>query len=1020
MAGLPRYGSTVPSPSPRRAAPRRHSWRRTAPDAKSRLLAAVLALVAGVALAILLGISGDSRLSGARPVAAPVAPPAPVAEAERDGTLRVKVVGSEGSALPGATVRLFWERERRFFDAGRGVTSGEGLASVERVPRGSLWVLAEAPAHARASTRVLVEGGVRELELVLAPATSLEVKVTDEAHVALPDATVLVTTGDPLPFGALTTPQGDARFDRLGAPPFTVKASAPGYESVTRSGVSGAVEIALRRLGSIAVLVKQPDGAPAAGADVEIGGATLWPARSTRTDAAGKCKISGLLAGSYDLRASQGQSVSRVLMGVVLERGQDQAVTLTLEPGRFVTALVTDGSGPNPHLVPDADVVLAEEGLSTFPLRGRSGSDGKVTLGPISSGPATLSARAPDFVGSAVVAVPDHPTEPVRLALVRGGSLRGEVVDARGFPIGGASVEIVGTDSSGLPIAETPQLLRFRRTHFNWALAGPPPLVAAGELGVMPGPIPPIPGSNAALEAAALESALEPLDAEPELEPWITDSGGRFHAAPVTPGVVRALVRHPDYVEAISDAVTLAPGGEAQVKLTLLHGGSLEGRLKDERDQPVEGAEIELVAEHGAFQRSTVTASDGSFTFSALPRDLVLNVRRSENPARIAKRVPLSVAEGERKTLELTLPALREPLAVTVTDESGAPLELAEVNLLSLDASAPLRTTAFTDAGGHVSVSDAQGLALRVSVQAPGFARLVKVLAPSESQAPLVLALSHGALVEGRVTAVRGRQAVEGALVTLSTQGLRKTATTDAEGLYRIADVALGAVKLQVSHPDYADAELTAQVEDPGRRDRAFELPPVDLEEPGEVEGEVIDERGDAVAGARVAVGRAPSYLPAGPLPRGVAVTDASGAFTLRGLPSGPTTLDAFSPDRGRGAAKVEVRANRTESGLRITLRPTGGEPDPFAPGGVAITLGERGAGDELAVAIVSVSAGSEAERAGLEPGDVITAIDDVKPSSMHDARARLGGALSSDVVVSLSRAGAQLRISVQREAVRK
>jgi hypothetical protein len=488
----------------------------------------------------------------------------------------------------------------------------------------------------------------------------------------------------------------------------------------------------------------------------------------------------------------------------------------------------------------------------------------------------------------------------------------------------------------------------------------------------------------------------------------------------VTPGVVRALVRHPDFVEAVSEAVTLTPGGEARVKLTLLRGGSLEGRLKDDHDQPVEGAEIEVLAEHGTFQRATVTASDGSFAFSALPREVIVNVRRSESPTRIAKRVTLSVEEGQRQTLEIILPALREPLVITVTDDSGEPLELAEVNVLSLDPTTPLRSTAFSDARGKLEVPDAQGLALRISVQAPGFARTVLVVSESDTKAPLRLKLTPGALVEGRVTALRGRRGVEGALVTLSFQGLRKTATTNLDGLYRIADVAVGPIKLRVSHPDFAEAELSASVENPGRRDRAFELAAIDLQEPGGVEGEVQDERGDPVAGARVAVGRAPSYVPAGTLPRGVAVTDARGAFSLQGLASGPTTIDVFSTDHGRGSAKVEVRANRTESGLRITLRPSGSEQDPFAPGGVAITLGERGTGDALEIVVVSVAENSEAERAGVQPGDVVTAINDDKPRSMQEARAHLSGPLQSDVVVSVSRGGSVQRLSVLREAVRK
>jgi hypothetical protein len=980
----------------------------------------LLVLIAAVTLlGFLLGVSADSRAVTARAPSAPQAPPVEVAETERDGTLRVLVLGSDKQPLAEAQVRLFWEQQRRYFDAGRGVTDEFGKVTLTRVPRGRVWALAEAPGHARASTQLVVEGVLREVTLELRAATRLAVKVTDEAHAPLASATVLVTTSDPLPFGALTDATGSATLDRLGAAPFTVKASAPGFESVSRSGVSGSVELALRRLGSITVQVKLPDGKPAPGASVQIGGATLWPARSATADAAGICKISGLLAGSYDLRATKDQLVSRVLMGFLLTRGEDQTVTLTLEPGRFVTALVTDGSGPNPHLVSNADVVLAEEGLSSFPLRGRSGTDGKVTLGPISTGPATLSGRAPEFVGSAVVAVPDVSSEPVRLPLLRGGTLTGEVVDARGFPVDGASIEIIGQDSAGLPIAETPQLLRFRRSHFSWALAGPPALISAGELGVMPGPIPPIPGSNAALAAAALDSAAQPLDADEELTPWATDSGGRFRAAPVTPGRVRALVRHPDFVEGVSDAVTLLPGGEAAVKVTLLRGGSLEGRLRDDRDNPVEGAEIEVVAERGTFQRATVTASDGSFAFTALPREVVVNVRRAENPTRIAKRIPLSVEEGKKQTLDITLPALREPIAITVLDDEGQGIELAEVNVLSLEPASPLRTTGFSDGRGHLEVADALGLPLRIAVQAPGFARQALVVSAKDAKAALELRLSRGALVRGRVTALRGRRGVEGAFVTLSSQGLRKTTTSNGDGDYQIADVALGAVQLHVTHPDFAEGELSAVVESPGRRDRAFELPVIDLEEPGAVTGEVRDERGDAVPGARVAVGRAPSYLPAGALPRGVAVTDANGAFNLQGLRSGATTIDVFSPDRGRGSARVEVQANRTQE-VRITLKPSGSEQDPFAPGGVAVTLGERGAGDALEVVIVTVAENSEAERAGLLPGDIVSAVSDAKPSSMHDARSRLSGPLQSDVVVTVSRAGSAQRFVVLRETVRK
>src|SRR5690606_38150776 len=136
--------------------------------------------------------------------------------------------------------------------------------------------------------------------------------------------------------------------------------------------------------------------------------------------------------------------------------------------------------------------------------------------------------------------------------------LHGEVVDERGRAVDGATIEVIGNTPDGLPIAETPALIAFRASHFDFALGGPAPLVAAGELGVMRGPIPPIPGAIPSLR----RGVTAPEDAP---ERWVTGFDGTFSASPVPPGRVRALVRHPEYVEGVSRPVTLAPGGEARV-----------------------------------------------------------------------------------------------------------------------------------------------------------------------------------------------------------------------------------------------------------------------------------------------------------------------------------------------------------------------------------------------------------------------------------------------------------------------
>ncbi|MEI9952100.1 MAG: carboxypeptidase regulatory-like domain-containing protein [Pseudomonadota bacterium] len=985
----------------------------TRPRHPTELLTLFLSVIA--CLSFVLGLTDlPLRPAPERKASEPIV----ISEQERPGSVSVTVLRDGGVALAAATVQVFWERAGSFHWLAAESTDSSGQALLSRLPLGRLWLLADAPGFARASSTLVLSGERRALSFSMHPAQALAVTVTDETAAPIPKATVLVDTSDPLPFGALGDAQGVARFARLGPPPWSVKASAPGYESVSRAGVRGPLSLTLRRLASLEVAVLGVDGKPAPGATVMIAGATLWPARSALTNAAGNARITGLLAGSYDLRASSAGNVAPTLLGFPLARGQNDKLTLRLEPGRTVIAVVTDGEGASPIAVANADVVLAEAGLSSFPIRGRTGSDGKVLLGPIASGPATLGARAVDFVGSALVAVPELLTGPVRVPLTRGGAIVGEVSDARGFPVDGASIEVVGSDTSGLPIAETPALVGFRQNHFAWSLPGPLPLIAAGELGVMPGPVPPIPkpGAGAALATNSADFSA-PLS---DLAPWVSNRGGHFAARPVTPGRVRVIVRHPDYVEGTSELVTVLPGAEARVKIVLLRGASLEGRVLDDRGQPLSGVEVELSSARATRSEAATTASDGTFAFAAVPAELTLSLSRPEDPSRVVLRKSLHLAEGAREKLELILPALRDPVRVLVLDEDARPIELVEIAATSLEPTRPLRLTRFTDSEGAVTFPDALGENLRIVAEAPGYARIAQSVAAAPKE--LKLTLRRGVIVEGRVTAVRGRRVVSGAVVSVSQNGVRKLATSDADGAFRLRDIAPGEIRVRVEHPDFADEEASLHVDSTGRADRPFSLPDIDLVEAGEVEGEVLDQRGDRIAGARVMAGNAAGYLPAGKSARGVVISDQDGHFLLSGVHPGTAIITAVSSVAGRGSARgVEVSSGRTARGLRIQLVPQGTDPDAsLAAGSVAIGLGERGNAPNSEVVVVSVAESSEAERAGVEAGDVLSALDGVRPTSMADARARLSGQPGSDIVLELSRASVSLRLRVLREAIRR
>ena len=67
----------------------------------------------------------------------------------------------------------------------------------------------------------------------------------------------------------------------------------------------------------------------------------------------------------------------------------------------------------------------------------------------------------------------------------------------------------------------------------------------------------------------------------------MTRDNGTFRASPIPPGRVRAIVRHPSYLEGVSKMVSLAPSGEAHVKVVMGLGATLEGRVLDDRRQPL-------------------------------------------------------------------------------------------------------------------------------------------------------------------------------------------------------------------------------------------------------------------------------------------------------------------------------------------------------------------------------------------------------------------------------------------------
>jgi hypothetical protein len=962
-------------------------------------------------LFVCLGLVSSLRDTRAKPMpsARSDVPPVPESVTVRPGKVLIRVDNDADAPLAGVSVRVLSIQDDRAYLAGAARTDASGAASVQSLPAGETWILAEGEGTARASTRIVLDAEPREVKLRLERAASVQITISDDAGAVVADASVEVASGDPLPFLQRSDKNGKAVFSRLGRPPWSVRVHAAGFEAATQSvpkALGEPLKITLRRLGYVDVNAVDADGTPMGGATVLVAGSGLWPARRTHTDAGGRAKIADLPRGIYDFRAIRGDLVSAEETSIALARGESKSVTLTLVRGRRVAVRVVDGEEEGAKPIASASLVLAEGGLSSFPLEGKTDAQGRATLGPIRPGDAFLSAQADGFVPRTGVAVPAGAAPEVRIALARGATLVGDVVDARGYPVDGASIEVVGNTRSGEPIDESPERAAFRMAHFSWALTGPRELLPAGELGVVRGPIPGIPR----IAPAARPNA--------PAEPWVTRDDGSFRAFPIPPGRVRALVRHPAYVEGVSEVVELAEAGEARVKVVLRSGGNLEGRVLDDRRQPLSGARVDVAATKGSLQRTTFSAKDGTFAFAALPGDIVLSVGRPEAMDDIALRTNVTIKEGERKDIELVLPGARDPVAVEIVDETGAGIDGAQVALVSLAADAPLRKTLFTGKDGRAVFGDAAGLPVRVSVSHRG--RAPQVTDVASAPAALRVTLAGGIRLSGTVTTRRGHDRLEGAEVTLYTASGAMHARTDRDGAFQLEDVPPGVMRLSAAHAGFATVQQSVRIETPSHADRAVLLEPIDLTEGGVVEGQVVDARGDPVAGARVALGPIPQLLPAGKLPPGVVLTDRRGEFKIDDMPEGNVMLEAYAPALGRGrAAAVRVVAGRTTDRVRIAIGAADADPtlESSPAAGVAVSLDDRGG---TGVRVVSVANGSEAERAGFVAGDRIVAVDGQRISSAKEARARLSGPAGDDVLVEIVREKENRKLRLPREKLQR
>lgn len=662
------------------------------------------------------------------------------------------------------------------------------------------------------------------------------------------------------------------------------------------------------------------------------------------------------------------------------------------------------------------------------PVVATTDADGRYRLLLPSRAAVRVRVDADGFVGDELGGV-EPPQAGLELSLARRLGLEG-VVRANGRPAGGAEVIVAGVGGTRTAqagpdgtfsfggLAEGRYALRATRGNEAAYLDGVNVAAVDGGSGVLTVELQPATVVGGTLRdrggkpIARGEVILAEADGAPLPRSATTDAAGAFRFVAVLPGSY-VVTAHADGFYP-SEPRTLRVGhAPATLELRLDPGATLHGRVVDERGNPVAGAAVEVSGEAPDGTPIAITAESGA-----------------------AANAPRLEPSGELGILRGPIPY---PPPVPLPD------------------SAPPPKAFVTDADGAFRIGGLPAGRLVVAATHPDFARgtsePVQVAAGGDATVNVVL--SRGVELGGRVSDDRG-DPVAGAEI-VGPGGV--LAVTDGRGEYRLAHVAR-AMTLSVRAAGYLPGTRAVSPDERGPFDVTLK------KAEGRLGGEVVDDRGAPVSGARVEISAPPLA------PRWV-TTDRGGRFHADGLGPGPyhvvishadyapATYDNVAPaDDARlgvqpgGGIDGDVRDARSggvPGGLRLEATPDGGKPmllpvsrgrfrvTALPPGRVTLTASAPGyvawsravdvpGGDRLHdVTVRDVTV--ELERGGTVVGDVLdddgnpvadaeVAAGAVRGRSDRDGNFRLAGVAPGRVRVTAGKGGqvAQEEVEVRAD----
>ncbi|MWC31119.1 beta strand repeat-containing protein [Paenibacillus sp. MMS18-CY102] len=624
--------------------------------------------------------------------------------------------------------------------------------------------------------------------------------------------------------------------------------------------------------------------------------------------------------------------------------------------------------------------------------------------------PSYQSANAPVVITAGNIATVNLTLSPVPAAV--NGTVR---ASGSGLGIAGATVTLTNwigvrtaqtvTDATGaytLP-GIVPSYYRVSFSADGFQATDSPLTLVAGETRTVNVTLQPNPGTvtgtitNAQTLAPITGALVEVLDNRNSiLATATTNALGSYTIASLAPATNDRLRISADTFVTQVIGFAIQAGQTSVVNAALSpFAGTLAGTITDNvTGAGLAGASIRVFTSEGITLQTTMTDANGNYAISSLAPGSYSIVIADQGYA--GRTIGASINAGATTTLNVPLSQLAGGISGTVKDITGAPIADVIVRVF-LNNIIVARVATLED--GSYSIGNLTPGVYYVSVRAEGFGGLSfsGTVNPGEiTNEDFVLTPNPGSL-SGVITDNAGNP-IAGAVITLSLNvvggGLIVTRyVSQTNGSYLIENLFPAPYLITVSAVPYQSAFQSVTIPSGGSGVANFSL----LPDPGTLNGTVVDQLGNPVAGASVLIKNATGS--------GVTIStifsDMNGHFETSALAPGSYTVLASAANFQTASATVAVKSD-SESTISLILLPDPGSirgqvTDAVTGLPIFGVLASVTDSNNILVATLIADDKSEFLFEGLPPGSYTVAV-----RALHYQSGTMGAIVSSNAITPL------------------